>query len=176
MPAEAMMPPTGPVPAERPSFFRRIRERKSRTARVEDLMSNDLLVCQSTDSCASVANRMRQGNVGMLPVLEGTKVVGVVTDRDIALRHVGGLGVPSPHTAVEGCMTHSVVAVPPGAKVEEGIRKMRDNQVRRLLVMDGERLRGVLTLDDILIQTNHSSDLDRVVKDALKGGIAPTRV
>ena len=73
-------------------------------------------------------------------------------------------------------MTHSVVAVPPGAKVEEGIRKMRDNQVRRLLVMDGERLRGVLTLDDILIQTNHSSDLDRVVKDALKGGIAPTRV
>jgi CBS domain-containing protein len=156
--------------AERRSLLRRMGGRGARSRLlVKDLMSRDLLVCQRTDSCPDVAERMREGNVGLLPVLDGGFVIGVVTDRDLALRHVGRERSGPDHATVEGCMTPKVVSVPSQASLEEALRQMRDHQIRRLLVMDENSLQGILTLDDIFAEGRHSEEIDRVIKEALAG-------
>lgn len=136
---------------------------------VRELMSTDLMVCQRTDSCADVAERMRQGNVGILPVLDGKTVVGVVTDRDLALRHLASGSSTKTHANIGGCMTPNVVSVLPDATLVEAVAKMRDNQIRRLVVMEQGSVQGVLTLDDIFVETGRSDEAGRVIKEALVG-------
>lgn len=167
MPEVPAKPARSTATVEHPSFYRRAEEARPNLARVEDLMSEALLVCQQSEACAIVVDRMREGNVGFLPVLNGEKVVGVVTDRDIALRHVGSQGATLPHGTVAGCMTSRVVSIAPAAKIEEAVRLMRENQIGRILVMENEELKGILTLGDVFTQTAHSHHLDRVVKKAL---------
>lgn len=135
----------------------------------------NLLVCQRTDSCRDVAQRMRDGSVGLLPVLDGGNVVGVVTDRDLALRYLTLPEGQAPPTTVEGCMTSRVISVDPSATVEESVRLMRDHGIRRLLVMDGSTLTGVVTLDDIFVAGLHRPDVGSVVAEALRGTREPNR-
>ncbi len=158
---------------ERRTVIRPSREPRESLLCARDLMSTDVLVCQGTDSCEDVVERMREGNVGILPVMDGGSVVGVVTDRDIALRHFGRQGAARPHTTVRGCMTSQVVSVDSETSVEASVRAMRDNHVRRLLVMDGGTLRGVLTLDDVIVASDGRPALGSVVKEALRERVGP---
>ncbi len=141
--------------------------------RARDLMSTNVLVCQSDDSCTDVVERMREGNVGLLPVLDEGAVVGVVTDRDIALRHVGRAGASPAHTSIRGCMTSKMISVDSETSIEDSVRAMRDNRVRRLLVVDGATLQGILTLDDVLVASDGRPGLGDVVREALRENREP---
>ena len=135
--------------------------------KVRDLMSTELLVCQSSDSCEEVAERMRQGNVGMLPVMDGGRPVGVVTDRDLVTRHLApGLG-RVPHRSVALCMTPRLIAVGPEASVSEATRLMRESGVRRLLVLQQGVLQGIVTLDDITLEVGRLASAALVIQRAL---------
>lgn len=123
-------------------------------------MTTDLLVCERSDTCAEVAERMREGNVGFLPVLEEGKVVGVVTDRDLAIRHVAGESRLSSHQDVGQCMTPKVISVTPDTPLRDAVDRMRENEIGRLLVIDSGELEGVLSLGDLLIESGHSREID----------------
>ncbi len=131
--------------------------------RVRDLMSTELLVCQSSDSCEEVAERMRQGNVGMLPVMDGGRPVGVVTDRDLVTRHLAPGPGRAPHRSVALCMTPRLIAVGPEASVSEATRLMRESGVRRLLVLQQGVLQGVVTLDDITLEVGRLASAALVI-------------
>jgi CBS domain-containing protein len=91
---------------------------------------------------------MRDAGVGALPVVGNSEeLVGIVTDRDIALRAVAeGLG---PETTVDQVMTKQLIVVEPSDDLEEALTLMRDHQVRRLPVVEGERLVGIVAQADI---------------------------
>ncbi|MDE1819759.1 MAG: CBS domain-containing protein [Euryarchaeota archaeon] len=134
--------------------------------KVDDLMSRDVQVCQTSDSCAEVARRMLEGGIGMLPVLQGGEVVGIVTDRDLAVR--GLTSSEDPRAApVERWMTPKVVSVEPETGVDDAIRLMREHDIRRLVVTERGVPVGVLTLDDIYLETGRGSDTGKVVLLAL---------
>ncbi len=158
---------------ERPTVFARLRTSTASVPIVRDVMSTDIMVCQRSDSCGDVAERMRQGNVGILPVMDGKDVVGVVTDRDLALRHMAAGSSTKSHSTIGGCMTAEVVSVSPEASLEEAVVKMRENQVRRLLVLERGAIQGILTLDDILVETGRSDETGRIVQAALVGPRRP---
>lgn len=130
-------------------------------------MSVQLLVCQSTDTCEEAAERMREGNVGLLPVLEADQVVGVVTDRDLAIRHLRAANGPEPHKSVRQCMTARVISIDPGASLFEATRKMREHGVRRLLVFDENSLQGIIALDDIFLELGRFAGVALVIQHAL---------
>lgn len=161
--------------SEHAPILTRLSVRKERTPLVRELMSTDVLVCQRTDSCADVAARMRDGNVGMLPVLDGRDLVGVVTDRDIAVRHVPAEAKGKHHADVGSCMTPSVVSVPSSIHLATALRTMREHQLRRLLVVDQGTLQGVLTLDDILLEKGTPSETRHVLEEAMTGTRGPER-
>lgn len=134
---------------------------------VRDLMTRDVVTCQKSDSCLAAAHLMKQYDVGLLPVLDGPRVVGVITDRDLVIRHLAVGGTPSSHTRVEECMTRTVHAVGPDKKVDEAMMTMKVNSVRRLVVKEGEALVGILALDDILVRAGQSEALGRLVDDMM---------
>ena len=116
---------------------------------VKDLMSN-YVVTISPDENTSVAARMlSRHNVGILPVCTGDgKLQGVVTDRDIVLRCIAADKKPD-QTPVKNVMTSRVVTVSPQDDYKQASQKMAQEQVRRILVTDQEKLVGILSLGDL---------------------------
>ncbi|MFN3513657.1 MAG: CBS domain-containing protein [Phenylobacterium sp.] len=116
--------------------------------KVSEIMSRDVQVARPDESIQSVAKRMKEIDVGSLPVCDGDKVQGVVTDRDIAIRAVAeGRSFES---AVSDIMTPDVEYVFDDDDAAEAADRMADSQIRRLPVVDRDkRLVGILALGDL---------------------------
>ncbi|MFP3949310.1 MAG: CBS domain-containing protein [Longimicrobiales bacterium] len=101
------------------------------------------------ESVRAIAERMAEHNVGTVVVVQGQKPVGIVTDRDLAIR-VLGAGL-NPDTAVDDIMTESVRTLDESTPIEEALTSMKSSGVRRIVVTgeDGA-LAGIISLDDIL--------------------------
>jgi CBS domain-containing protein len=101
------------------------------------------------ETLQAAAMKMRRLNVGALPVADGERLVGMITDRDIVIRAVAA-GKDSTRTAVREAMTPQVVWCFEEHDTLEAARIMENRAIRRLMVVDrNERLVGILTVDDI---------------------------
>lgn len=117
---------------------------------VSQIMTPDPDTAQLQDTLQAVAAKMDSGDYGAVPVIDGGRLVGVVTDRDIAVRAVArGLG---PDTAVGEVMTPDPVCVSLDSDVEEAARIMQIEQIRRLFVTDDDQLVGVVALADVALE------------------------
>jgi CBS domain-containing protein len=116
--------------------------------KVSDAMTPDVQLCTPQDTLKDAAEAMMALNVGLLPVTDGDRLVGMITDRDIAVRGVAmGLGPDSPVRAV---MTEDVKYCFEDQELEEVTQNMGDIQVRRLPVLNRDkRLVGIIALGDI---------------------------
>jgi CBS domain-containing protein len=137
--------------------------------RVRDVMTRGVECIPPNASIASAADRMRQLNVGVLPVCEHGRPIGVVTDRDITVRATAGCRGPT--TPVRDCMTPGVISCFEDQGVVEAAGLMEDNQVRRLVVYDRDhRLVGIVSLGDLAVKgiNEHLSSeaLERVSQPA----------
>ena len=116
--------------------------------KVQDLMTSDVSCCQSGDSIQEAARVMQSLNVGSVPVCDNKKVVGIITDRDIAVQAVAN-GRP-PTTAVTDCMSKKIVSCTPDTDAHEAADLMSQHQIRRLPVVSttGE-LVGICSIGDL---------------------------
>jgi CBS domain-containing protein len=121
------------------------------------ICSREVHFAETHESVQAVARRMRHANVGALVVLDGDRrPIGIVTDRDLALRVLAADGPPPGDVA--HVMTPSPAKVPEDMPIEDALEKMRVEQTRRLVVVDGAgRLAGLATLDDILMLLGEES-------------------
>jgi CBS domain-containing protein len=119
--------------------------------RVEELMSHQANTIDADDTLVKAGQRMRDCVVGALPVLSCGRLVGMVTDRDLAVRAVAcGLDVHKTH--VRQVMSHDPVTCLPAEPVEAAVALMRRHQIRRLVVVDDSlHPIGVLSVDDIAL-------------------------
>lgn len=119
--------------------------------KARDLMSAHPRVVEPADTVSDAAAVMRDRDVGMVPVVDERthmRLRGVITDRDIATRHVAERHEGD--CEVRDHMSAGPLAtVSPEADVEEVMRVMRERQVRRVLVTEGERLVGVIAQADL---------------------------
>lgn len=97
---------------------------------------------------ADAARLMDRAGVGALLVLDGKRLVGIVTDRDLVLRAVAR-GMPW-DARVDAVMTTGVVTLPMTAERAEVLRAFRTHSVRRLPLVDGDEVTGLIALDDVL--------------------------
>src|SRR5215212_58438 len=110
--------------------------------KARDLMSAEPVAVTPGDPLLRAAVAMRDLDVGMVPVVdsrEEMRPVGVITDRDIVLRHVAA-GHLHPCTCAGVMSRPPLVGVPPDASLAEVMRQMAVHRVRRVLVVDGQRL------------------------------------
>ena len=122
---------------------------------IRDVMTPNPRTVSPEDSIQNAARIMRDEDTGAIPVVENGRPVGVVTDRDIVVRAVadgGQLDRP-----VRDIATTNIVSVSPDMSTREANDLMREHQVRRLPVVEGERLVGMVSLGDLAVKESKES-------------------
>ena len=115
---------------------------------VNEVMTHDPRTLTPESTVEEAARLMRDDDVGSLPLVEGSKCIGTVTDRDIVLRVIAD-GRPL-DTRVSEIASDQVVTVDPQQRVDEAMRLMAEHQVRRLPVCEEDgRLVGIVAQADI---------------------------
>lgn len=120
-----------------------------------DVMTPGPRTCSTFSTVLEAAMIFRDADCGAVPVLDDGKPVGVLTDRDVALGLIE-LGADLGLAAVSQLMTQGVVTVAPTDSVEAIADKFADKKVRRLLVLDGDQLVGIVAWADL---AGHLSDV-----------------
>ncbi|MFH5823438.1 CBS domain-containing protein [Georgenia sp. AZ-5] len=123
-------------------------------------MTENVITVEPSTTIVDAAKKMVESRHGPLPVVEGERLVGIITDRDLVARVVAEGRDPTGLT-VNDIETRELVTIAPDADLEEAIVQMRKHQLDRLLVVEGERLVGII------------SEADLPGKDEVRPGGAP---
>ena len=140
------------------------------------LMTPDPRTCEPEDDLHCAVRIMRTENCGIVPVTKGdgeTWVVGVVTDRDIAL-HLGTTDARASTVMVKEVMSTSLVSCAPDTDAHEVSRRMQSAQVRRILVLEGRRLVGVIATADLARATGYGLGIGEEIKQVVVEVSRPT--
>jgi CBS domain-containing protein len=135
--------------------------------KVSEVMSRDVQTVSPDQPVQEAATFMLTIDAGSIPVTEGDRLVGMITDRDIAVRGIAkGYG---PDTPVRELMTDDLVVVRVDENLEEAATRMSEAQVRRLPVIDeDERLCGIVSLGDLARESD-----EECAAEALEGVSQP---
>jgi CBS domain-containing protein len=116
--------------------------------KISEVMTRDVEVASPTDTIQSVAQSMARLDVGSMPVCDGRRIQGMITDRDITVRAVAQ-GI-SPDSPVSQVMTGNLEYVMADDDLSRAADKMADHQIRRLPVVDeNQQLVGIIALGDL---------------------------
>jgi CBS domain-containing protein len=115
---------------------------------VRDLMVSDVVTIEPSTSVVDAAKRMIQEEKGPLPIVEGDRPVAIVTDRDIIARVVAEGRDPNSLT-VDDIATRELVTIRPDQDVDEARQLMAQHELDRILVVEGDRLVGIISEADI---------------------------
>jgi len=116
---------------------------------IKDVMTSNPCSIDAEKSVAYAAKMMREEDVGLAPIVEGDKLIGMLTDRDIAIRVVAEGRNPE-QVKVADVASKQVVTIDPQQDLDEALRIMAEHQVRRLpVVEEGGKLVGVVAQADI---------------------------
>ena len=136
-----------------------------------DVMTKDLVYCLPDESVANVAQLMKKEDIGPVLIVdneENKTLVGIVTDRDLAIKVVGE-GRDPKNTRVEDVMTAKVVTSRAGDSVENAMKAMAQYQLRRIPVVDDRnRLVGIISQADVATRLNEPKKTAEVVKEISK--------
>ncbi|WP_423409930.1 CBS domain-containing protein [Heyndrickxia sp. MSNUG] len=117
--------------------------------KIREIMTSDVETCTLLDNVFEVAVKMKELNVGAIPIVDGDRLVGMITDRDIVIRGIAEKHPPS--SKVEAVMSNHLVTATPDMSTQEATKLMAQHKVRRLPVVDGDKLIGIVALGDFAI-------------------------
>ena len=135
--------------------------------KISDVMTRDVQTIRPDQTAREAASFMLRADAGAIPVVDGERLMGMITDRDIAVRGVAeGHG---PDTPVRELMTNDIVSAREDDDTDDVAARMSEAQVRRLPVVDAEeRLCGIVSLADL----SRGADTD-CAAEALEGVSQP---
>ena len=133
-----------------------------------EVMTRNPVCCLPEDMVAKVAQLMQSENIGSVPVIENEqtqKLVGIVTDRDLALKVVAP-GHDAKSTKVETVMTRQVVTCRAGDDLQKALDAMAEHQLRRIpIVDDADKIVGIIAQADVATRVNQPEKTAAVVKE-----------
>ena len=134
---------------------------------IRDVMTPNPRTVSPQDSIQNAARIMRDEDTGVVPVVDNGKPVGVITDRDIVVRAVaegGQLNRPA-----SDIVTNELVAATPDMSVSEATELMSAHQVRRLPVVENNRLVGIVSIGDIAVKEGKDSRVGDALQHISEG-------
>ena len=133
--------------------------------KVKDIMTKDVIIANSTDNVLTAAKLMKHHNIGVIPVVENAeKVLGMITDRDIVLS-LADYNFDPANTDVTKLMSNKVYSVRPEADLSSAIALMKKQQIRRLPVIEEERLVGMLSIGDIAVHSDYMQEMSEAITE-----------
>ena len=136
-----------------------------RNRQIRDVMTPNPECVSDKDSIRDVARIMKDQDTGVVPVVDGKRIIGLITDRDIVVRGLAeGKNLES--LSVNELMTRSVRSVREDASVNEVLEMMGNAEIRRVPVVNGnDELVGIVSLGDIAAQGNQDGKVGRAVEN-----------
>jgi len=138
--------------------------------RLSEIMTAGVVTAPQEGSAVSVARLMRDDRVGSVGVVDAAgSPVAMVTDRDLALRiFAEGVGAESP---VGEHASRPLVCGEPEMELDEAAALMVQHRVRRLPVVDGGEIAGIVTLDDIAVRTGNLEVAQKMTQEVIEGAL-----
>jgi CBS domain-containing protein len=121
---------------------------------VRDVMTTNVEYCTPLDNVYEVAVKMKDLDVGAIPIIENEKILGMITDRDLVVR--GYAEKRSGSYEVTGVMSSELITITPETTLQEASQLMSEKQIRRLPVVENGHLIGIVSLGDLAV--NQMSD------------------
>lgn len=118
--------------------------------KIRDIMTDDVECCSLLDNVYEVAVKMKELNVGAIPIVDQGKLVGMITDRDIVLRCIAEKHPAS--SKVEDIMSSDLITISVDANSKEAVQLMAKHQIRRLPVVESGKLIGIVSLGDFAVR------------------------
>jgi CBS domain-containing protein len=131
---------------------------------IREVMTADPRTVESGATVADAAREMRDGDVGSVVVIENGSVAGIITDRDIAVRVVAQ-GLDPDATRVSEVATMRPVTLTVDQSVDDAIRLVREQDVRRIIVVQDGRPAGIVSLGDLAIERDTDSALAEIASE-----------
>ena len=136
---------------------------------IKEIMTPDVEVIHPGDSLQTAAKKMRDNDIGFLPVYDGSQLIGVLTDRDIAIRAIAK-GADSKMPLNPELITAPAIFCFEDQSVDDATELMHDKQVRRLVILKrgSKQLAGVVSLGDLAVNID-----DKTSGEVLEGVSMP---
>ena len=142
--------------------------------KVKEIMTKEFEMIESSESIVHAAKKMKSLNVGVLPIKEGNKIIGVITDRDMVVRALAEDKNVSDVT-VKDIMSSEIARCSLEDSIEDAANIMKEKQVRRLIVLNDENIPvGIVSLGDIAAKAE-SKQLVGQTLEAVSKPCSPTR-
>jgi len=138
--------------------------------RVSELMTKNIRTVTPDTDLVTVAKSMKELDVGVIPVVEGEQLVGLITDRDIVIRAIAS-GIHAHEGRVREYMSPNPTTLSPDDDVQHATEIMAREQIRRLPVVEGGKLVGIVSIGDVAVDARK----DKLTGDALEQISEPSR-
>jgi CBS domain-containing protein len=123
---------------------------------IREIMTDEIECVTLQDNVFEIATKMKNYDTGFIPVVEGKKLIGVVTDRDLVIR--GYAEKRSGSASVKEVMTEQVDTISPDTTIDEAARLMAQKKVRRLPVVENGELIGVVAIGDLAVRDKYEEE------------------
>jgi len=117
---------------------------------VRDVMTKDVEYCSPLDNVYEVAVKMKEFDVGAIPILDNNRLIGMITDRDLVVRGIAEKRTGS--NQVTNVMSDELITVTPDTSLQDAANIMAEKQIRRLPVVENGQLVGILSLGDLSLE------------------------
>ena len=134
---------------------------------VRDIMEKNVITIDINETANNAANQMKENDISFLVIIKNGKPVGVVSERDF-VQQLCINNQNSSDVKISDIMSYKFRWVNPTTKIEDAIQKMLNNNIRRLLILDDEKLVGVITQTDLASYLREKLMIDGTIKDIKK--------
>ncbi|HOC09643.1 MAG TPA: CBS domain-containing protein [Bacillota bacterium] len=135
--------------------------------KIGDIMTRDVRTIDRNSTVEQAARMMKELNVGSIPVTENGNVIGIITDRDVVLRNVAD-GRTAADTRVEEVMSKTVVTATPDMDVHRAADLMAQNQIRRLPIVENNRMVGIVSIGDLAVRNIYENEAGEALSSISK--------
>ncbi|WP_202081018.1 CBS domain-containing protein [Caldalkalibacillus salinus] len=130
---------------------------------LNDIMTKEVKSCIAEDNIYEAAVKMKAWDVGAIPVVSDDHLIGMVTDRDLIVRAMAEKRPGS--TRITEVMSSDVVTATPDTTVDEAAEMMAQHQIRRLPIVEGTKLVGIVALRDLAIRHEYEHEAEHALED-----------
>ena len=124
-------------------------DRYQKNKKIKDVMSPTIVSLESTATASDAAKIMETRNAEVVVVVEDKKLVGIITDRDFTIK-IGSHAYPI-DTPINRLMSYPLVSIDENAEIANAKKLMEENKIKRLPVIDDDKLLGIVTMTDIYL-------------------------
>lgn len=116
---------------------------------IQNVMTTDVETCRPDETISDAAMKMKQYHVGAIPVTQEDNLMGMITDRDIVVRCIAEQKPES--TPVSEVMSSQIITAEPDMDIHQAAKMMAEKQIRRLPIVENQRLVGIASLGDLAV-------------------------